>query len=244
MEIKMGKLDNKIVIVTGGTKGIGLAISNLFASEGALVIACARNQVEFNNRKIIFKKLDVTNNDECRNFVDEVIQEYGHIDGLICDAGITRDSLTCKMTSEQFDDVINVNLKGIFNVVRYVGPLMQNQGYGSIVNISSIVGEYGNIGQANYAASKAGIVGMTLSWAKEFSRKGEKVRVNVLSPGYIMTDMLKTVPNELLEKFSNQTMLKRLGNPEEVANAALFLISDDSSYVTGTVISVDGGMRL
>lgn len=240
----MGKLDNKVIIVTGGTKGIGLAISNRFAAEGALVIACARNQVEYSNEKIIYKKLDVTNSEECHILADEILKEYGHIDGLVCDAGITRDSLTCKMTNEQFDEVINVNLKGIFNVVRYVGPIMQNQGYGSIVNISSIVGEYGNIGQANYAASKAGIVGMTLSWAKEFSRKGEKVRVNVLSPGYILTDMLKTVPGDLLEKFSNQTMLKRLGKPEEIANAALFLISDDSSYVTGAVIPVDGGMRL
>ena len=239
----MGLLEGKIVLVTGGTKGIGLAISNKFVSEGAIVIACARNYVELKNN-IKYMKLDVTSSEECKKIVEEVVKQYGRIDVLVADAGITRDGMTCNMNDEMFDQVIRVNLKGVFNIGRYVGPLMEKQGFGSIINISSVVGEYGNIGQANYAASKAGIIGLSKSWAKEFSRKGQQVRVNVIAPGYILTDMVKTVPQELLDRFSQQTMLKRLGKPEEIANVALFLASDLSSYVTGTVISANGGMRL
>lgn len=239
----MGLLDGKVVLVTGGTKGIGLAISNRFIGEGAVVIACARNEVVFDNR-IIYKKLDVTSSEECKALVEQIVAEYGRIDVLVADAGITRDGMTYKMTDEMFDQVINVNLKGVFNIGRYVGPQMEKQGCGSIINISSVVGEFGNIGQANYAASKAGIIGLSKSWAKEFSRKGQQVRVNVIAPGYILTDMVKTVPQELLDKFAQQTMLKRLGEPEEIANVALFLASDLSSYITGAVIDANGGMRL
>ena len=148
------------------------------------------------------------------------------------------------MTDEQWNLVIDVNLKGVFNLVRHIGPHMETIGGGSIINISSVVGEYGNIGQANYSATKAGLIGLTKTWAKEFARKGVPVRVNAIAPGYIMTDILKTVPEELLEKFAQLTMLKRLGQPKEIANAALFLASDESSYVTGHTLSVNGGMRL
>lgn len=240
----MGNLNGKVIIITGGTKGIGLETSNLLAKEGAIVISCARNPKCFDNKNIEYMKLDVNDFNNCKMVFDDVIKKYGKIDGLVCDAGITADALTVKMTDDQFDRVIGTNLKGAFNIVRLVGPYMEKQGYGSIVNISSVVGEYGNIGQANYAASKAGIIGMSLSWAKEFARKGADVRVNVVSPGYIQTDMLSTVPAELLERFASQTMLKRLGRPEEIAKAIMFLISDDSSYITGTVLCVDGGMRL
>ena len=240
----MGLLDNKIVMVTGGTKGIGLAMSLKFASEGATVIACSRNEVEFTNDNIKFIKLDVTDAQMCKEVVDTIVTEYGRIDVLVADAGITKDSMTYKMTDEMFDEVINVNLKGIFNVGRYVGPLMEKLGSGSIITVSSVVGEFGNIGQANYAASKAGIIGLSKSWAKEFARKGQQVRVNVIAPGYILTDMVKSVPQNLLDQFAGQTMLKRLGNPEEIANVALFLASDLSSYITGTVIDANGGMRL
>lgn len=239
----MGLLKDKIIIVTGGTKGIGLAISNKFVLEGAKVFACARNPVKFDNG-VEYKKLDVTSAEDCKNLVDEIIDEYGRIDVLVADAGITKDSMTYRMTDEMFDQVINVNLKGVFNIGRYVGPIMEQQGFGSIINISSVVGEHGNIGQANYAASKAGIIGLSKSWAKEFSRKGQQVRVNVITPGYILTDMVKTVPQELLERFAQQTMLKRLGTPEEIANVALFLASDLSSYITGAIISANGGMSL
>jgi 3-oxoacyl-[acyl-carrier protein] reductase len=148
------------------------------------------------------------------------------------------------MTDDMWDSVISVNLKGVFNMTRLVGPLMVKNSYGSIISISSVVGEYGNIGQTNYAASKAGVIGMTKSWAKEFARKGANVRANAIAPGYVMTNMLKTVPEELLDKFKSLTMLGRLGKPEEIAYAALFLASKESSYVTGTVLSVNGGMRL
>lgn len=148
------------------------------------------------------------------------------------------------MTEEQWDFVIDVNLKGVFNLTKLVGPQMQANGGGSIINISSVVGVYGNIGQANYAATKAGVIGLTKTWAKEFAMKGGNVRVNAIAPGYIMTDILKTVPQELLDKFAALTMLGRLGEPQEIANGALFLASDDASYVTGQVIEINGGMRL
>ena len=152
--------------------------------------------------------------------------------------------MTRKMTDDMFDAVIAVNLKGVFNLTRYFGPKMEENNYGSIINISSVVGVFGNIGQANYSASKAGVIGMTKTWAKEFARKGANVRCNAIAPGYIMTDMLKTVPQNLLDDFAKLTMLKRLGQPHEIANAALFLASDESSYVTGQVLEVNGGMRL
>ena len=148
------------------------------------------------------------------------------------------------MTDEQFDRVIAVNLKGIFNIVRFVGPYMEKQGWGSIVTVSSVVGEQGNIGQINYSASKGAVISMTKTWAKEFSRKGANVRVNAVAPGYIMTRMMETVPSDLLERFAGQTMLKRLGRPEEIAEVIFFLSSDAASYITGTVISANGGMRL
>ena len=203
-----------------------------------------KKKVEFENNNIIYQNLDVTSPNSCKQLFDNIIEENGKIDALVANAGITSDALTIKMTDEMFDKVIDVNLKGIFNIMRLVGPYMEQQGYGSIVTISSIVGEYGNIGQANYAASKAGIIGMSKSWAKEFARKGANVRVNTVCPGYILTDMVKTVPDNLLEKFASQTMLKRLGEPEEVAKVIMFLVSEQSSYITGSIIDVNGGMRL
>ncbi|MDD3478671.1 MAG: SDR family oxidoreductase, partial [Candidatus Izemoplasmatales bacterium] len=155
-----------------------------------------------------------------------------------------RDSMTRKMTDEMWDAVLNVNLKGLFNLVRYIGPQMEANGGGSIINISSVVGVFGNIGQANYAASKAGVIGLTMTWAKEFARKGVPVRVNAIAPGYVMTDILKTVPQDLLDQFAQMTMIKRLGQPEEIASVAVFLASDESSYITGETLNVNGGMRL
>ena len=148
------------------------------------------------------------------------------------------------MRTEDFDSVIDVDLKGIFNIVKYFGPYMEKQAYGSIVLTSSIVGEQGNIGQANYAAAKAGLIGMAKTWAREFSRKGAQVRVNVVAPGFIKTEMIENVPENILLKIEQQTMLKRLGNPKEVAKVMLFLASDDSSYITGSVIDVNGGLSI
>lgn len=242
--MEMNLLRDKVVIITGGTSGIGYAAAQKMAQEGATVYACARHEKMFTEEKIRYHEVDVTDTESCRRLFDDVVKECGKIDVLVADAGITSDSLTVKMADEAFDQVIATNLKGVFNIVRLVGPYMEKQGGGSIITVSSIVGEQGNIGQANYAASKAGVIGMSKSWAREFSRKGVPVRVNSVAPGYVMTDMLRTVPEELLERFSSQTMLKRLGRPEEVAEVICFLASDGASYITGSVIDVNGGMRL
>jgi 3-oxoacyl-[acyl-carrier protein] reductase len=148
------------------------------------------------------------------------------------------------MTDDMWDAVIDENLNGVYNLTKHVGPMMMATGGGSIINIASVVGEFGNVGQSNYAATKSALYGLSKTWAKEFSRKGAAVRVNTISPGYIMTDILKTVPQELLDKFAGMTMLGRLGEPREIADAALFLASDESSYLTGHNLSVNGGMRL
>ena len=240
----MGRLTGKIAVVTGGTKGIGLATVRKMVTEGAEVYACARHIPEERVEGVRYETADVTDLYTCQRLTDTVLQQCGRIDVLVANAGITADSLTFKMTDEVFDRVINVNLKGVFNIVRLIAPCMERQGSGSIITVSSIVGEYGNIGQPNYAASKAGVIAMTKSWAKEFARKGQPIRVNSVAPGYIITEMLDRVPEDLLARFASQTMLKRLGHPEEIANVIAFLASDEASYITGAVIDVNGGMRL
>lgn len=238
------KLKGKVAVVTGGAQGIGMEICKAFAKEGAKVIAADMGEMTYEEQNVSFYKLNVTDVEGCKKFFDVIVKEYGQIDILVNNAGITRDSMTRKMTDEQWNLVLDVNLKGAFNLVRYIGPQMEQIGGGSIINISSVVGVYGNIGQANYAATKAGIIGLTMTWAKEFARKGVPVRVNAIAPGYTMTDILKTVPQDLLDKFAAMTMLKRLGQPEEIANVAAFLASQDASYITGQTLCVDGGMRL
>ncbi len=238
------RLEGKVAIVTGGAKGLGEAMAKRFADEGAKVIAVDMSDLAYEYTNVDGYKLNVTDTEACQKFFDDVTEKYGRIDVLVNNAGITRDSTTRKMTDEMFDLVISVNLKGVFNLTRLVGPYMQDHKSGSIINISSIVGVYGNYGQANYAASKAGVIGMTKTWAREFAAKGGNVRVNAIAPGYVMTDILKTVPQDLLDKFSAMTMVGRLGQPEEIANAALFLASEEASYVTGHVLEVNGGMRL
>ena len=236
-------LKNKVAIITGANRGIGLETAELFAKEGALVIGTYRTEHP-ESKKIDFQKVDITNRKQVQEFVDYVVDKYKRIDILVNNAGITADALTRKMSDEQFDKVIQTNITGTFNITRLVGPIMQSQQGGSIVNISSVVGIYGNIGQINYAASKSAIIGMTHTWAKEFAAKGGNVRVNAVAPGYTMTDMLKTVPQELLEKFEKQTLLGRLAEPKDIANAVLFLSSDNASYITDEVLGVKGGMKL
>jgi len=237
-------LKEKVAIVTGGAKGIGMEIALRFANEGAHVIVADMNELSYQHKNVEGAILNVSDSKDCLEFFNTAVKKYGRIDILVNNAGITRDAMTRKMTDEQWNIVMDVNLKGIFNLVRYIGPHMEVNGGGSIINISSVVGEFGNIGQANYAATKAGMIGLTKTWAKEFARKGVQVRVNAVSPGYIMTDILKTVPQDLLDKFAKLTMLKRLGQPKEIASAVLFLASDESTYVTGHTLSVNGGMRL
>jgi len=238
------RLENKVAVITGGAQGLGKEMALRFAGEGAKVIAVDMKELDYKHDNVKGAILNVTDSEACKAFYDETIKEYGQVDILVNNAGITRDSMTRKMTDEMWDMVMDVNLKGVFNLTRHIGPQMETIGGGSIINISSVVGEFGNIGQANYAATKAGVIGLSKSWAKEFARKGVPVRVNAIAPGYVMTDILKTVPEDLLKQFASMTMLKRLGEPKEIANAALFLASDESSYVTGHVLSVNGGMRL
>jgi len=238
------RLQGKTAIVTGGARGLGESMAKLFAKEGAKVIACDMAEPQFTCENVEFYKLNVTDAEACKKFSDYAVDKYKKIDILINNAGITKDGMTRKMSDEMWDAVISVNMKGVFNITRYIGPHMEDSGGGSIINISSVVGEAGNIGQINYSATKAGVIGMAKTWAKEFARKGAPVRCNAIAPGYIMTDIVKTVPQELLDKFAAATMLGRLGQPDEVARAALFLASDDASYVTGTVLQVNGGMRL
>lgn len=238
------RLKGKVAVVTGAAQGLGQAMAERFADEGAKVVAVDMQDLQYEKDNVTGKKLDVSDSEACKAFFDEVVDSYGQIDILVNNAGITRDAMTRKMSDEQWDLVMNVNLKGVFNLTRHIGPHMEQIGGGSIINISSVVGEYGNIGQANYAATKAGVIGLAKTWAKEFARKGVPVRVNAIAPGYIMTDILKTVPEDLLKQFASMTMLKRLGEPKEIADAALYLASDESSYVTGHVLSVNGGMRL
>lgn len=234
---------DKVIIVTGGTRGIGFATVQLLAEKGATVYACARHETDLPDG-VKYLQLDVTDSEACLAAAKAVVEKHHKIDGLVADAGITKDALIGKMTDEMFELVMDTNVKGVFNIIKAVHPYMDEQKYGSIVAVSSIVGEYGNIGQINYASSKAAVIGMCKSCAKEFARKGQNIRVNAICPGYIMTDMLKTVPQELLDKFAGQTMLKRLGRPEEIANVITFLLSDEASYITGSVIDADGGMRL
>ena len=241
----MRRLENKTAIVTGGAKGIGMEMCKLFAEEGAKVISAdMAGEMSFSCEGVEYYRLDVTDTEGCEKLFEYAKDKYGKIDILVNNAGITRDAMTRKMTDEQWDLVLDVDLKGAFNLVRYIGPHMETNGSGAILNIASVVGEFGNIGQANYAAAKSGLMGLTKTWAKEFARKGAQVRVNCIAPGYTMTDILKTVPQDLLDDFASRTMLGRLGQPEEIAKAALFLVSDDASYVTGQVLGVNGGMRL
>lgn len=238
-------LKDKIAVVTGAANGIGKAICEVFIKNGAKVAGIditAFESADAENMRCY--RADVSDTSDCERVYKEIAGQYGRVDILVNCAGITRDAMTKKMTEEQFDRVVAVNLKGTWNLTRLIGPAMQQRQSGSIINISSVVGVFGNVGQANYAATKAGVIGMTKSWAKEFAMKGGNVRVNVIAPGYTMTDMMKTVPPDLLEKFKGMTMLGRLAEPSEIANAALFLASDLSSYVTGELLNVNGGMRL
>lgn len=237
-------LKDKVAVVTGASDGIGKEISNVFRQNGAKVIGLDWRHDDGIENGIWYYKLDVSDRTSCENVYSRIVEAVGQIDILVNCAGITRDAMTRKMTEEQFDQVIAVNLKGVWNLTQLIGPAMQAQHGGSIINISSVVGVFGNIGQANYAAAKAGVIGMTKSWAKEFALKGGNVRVNAVAPGYTMTNMMKTVPEDLLEKFRDKTMLGRLAEPIEIANSVLFLASDLASYVTGEVLNVNGGMRL
>lgn len=238
-------VEGKIAVVTGGSNGLGKATSLLLAQRGAAkVIVADIKPLTYEASNVEWYQLDITDVTSCKEFAEYLQERYGRIDILINNAGITNDALTVKMTDEQWDNVLEVNLKGTFYVTRVIIPIMESKGKGSIINISSVSGLFGNIGQANYTATKAGLIGLTRTWAKEFARKGANIRVNCISPGFMQTDPIRAWPDELKKKFANMTMLHRLGEPDEVAKAAAFLASDEASYITGQTLCVDGGMRL
>ncbi len=237
-------LQDRIAVVTGSGNGIGRAITEVFLANGARVIGLDREEDTSRREGLTFYRADISSGADCRRVFDEISAAFPRVDVLVNCAGITRDALTRNMGEAQWDEVIAVDLKGVWNLTRLIGPAMHRAGRGSIINISSAVALFGNIGQVNYAAAKAGVIGMTRTWAKEFALGGQAVRVNAITPGWTMTDMMKTVPEDLLNTFRRQTVLGRLAEPEEIANAALFLASDLSSYVTGEVLRVDGGLRM
>ncbi len=243
------RLENKVVIITGAGSGIGRETAFLFAKEGAKVIATdvdekagseTVEEITKNGGDAFFAQLDITNREQSKQVVGDALDRYGKIDVLINNAGIIQDALVSKMTEEQWDKVIDVNLKGPFNCIQAVVEAMMEHGTGEIINVSSIVGLYGNIGQTNYAASKAGIIGITKTLAKELGRKG--IRVNAVAPGFIYTPMTAKVPEKILEMMKEKTPLKRLGQPDDVGYALLYLASDEANFVNGAVISVDGGL--
>ena len=234
-------LKDKIAVVTGASNGIGKAIVNVFIENGAKVIGLDIVECDSWDENLTMLKADVSSTADCERVYDEIQKTVDHVDILVNCAGITRDAMTRKMTEEQFDQVIAVNLKGVWNLTRLIGPAMQLRQSGSIINISSVVGVFGNIGQANYAATKAGVIGMTKSNSMEFGSRG--ITVNAVAPGFIDTDMTAAMSEETRAKYAAQIPLGRLGQPEDVAKAVAFLASDDAKYITGQVIGVDGGLN-
>jgi 3-oxoacyl-[acyl-carrier protein] reductase len=251
------RLNGKVAIITGGAAGIGKATAQVFAREGAKVVICDVSEelgkavAESLGTEAQFNKVDVCNRKEVQEWVEGVISKYGRIDILVNNAGITRDAqfikmkdgeLVKQMSEEAFDGVISVNLKGVFNCTQAVTPFMVKQGGGVVLNASSVVGLYGNFGQTNYVATKAGVLGMTKVWARELGKFG--IRVNAVCPGFIMTEMVAKMPEEVLANMRGKTPLGRLGEPEDIANTYLWLSSDEASFVHGATISVDGGIVL
>jgi 3-oxoacyl-[acyl-carrier protein] reductase len=235
------RLKDKICIVTGAAQGIGAATVAKFAAEGAKVIACDRRAGEIPGATQVFE-VDVTNRAGIDAMVAAVLARYGRIDVLVNNAGITKDARLVKMTIEQFDAVIDVNLRGVFHCSQAVAGAMITQGKGVILNASSVVGLYGNFGQTNYAATKFGVIGFTKTWSRELGPKG--IRVNAVAPGFVDTPILSTVPEKVLQQMREQVPLGRLAQPEELANVYAFLASDEARYINGTVIEVSGGMTL
>ena len=243
-------LQNKVAVVTGGSRGIGKAIAEKFAAEGASVaILYSSNSAsadavleEIRNAGGTAKayQCHVENSDEVGKTIDEVVNDLGKIDILVNNAGITRDKLLMMMKEEDFDDVISVNLKGAYNTMRKVCPMLARQRWGRVINLSSIAGINGNAGQVNYSASKAGLIGMTKSAAREFAGRG--ITVNAIAPGFVETDMTEKFASD--ENVMKRIPVGRMGRPDEIASLALFLASDAAAYITGEVIRIDGGLAI
>ena len=241
------RLKDKVAIVTGGAKGIGFATAKRFAQEGAKVMIADVNPDAVKAAVDLIPGseayvVNVTDRASIEAAVDQIMQRHGRIDILINNAGITQDARLVKMTEAQFDTVIDVNLKGVFNCTQLVVPHMLEAGKGAVVNASSVVGIYGNFGQTNYCATKFGVIGFTKTWARELGSKG--IRVNAVCPGFIATEMLKAMPENILQDIERRSWLGRLGTPEEMANVYLFLASDEASYVNGLALEASGGISL
>ena len=245
------RLPHKVSLITGAAQGIGLATARKFAAEGATVVVCDVSQAGVDDAVAQCRALgataqgfvmDVTQRTMVDAVIAAVVAQFGRIDVLVNNAGITQDARLQKMTLEQFDRVIDVNLRGVFHCAQAVADVMVAQGSGVILNASSVVGIYGNFGQTNYAASKFGLIGFTKTWSRELGPKG--VRVNAVAPGFISTPMVDAMPEKVLQELQAKVPLKRLGKPEEIANVYAFLASDEASYINGAVIEVSGGMSL
>ena len=246
-------LKDKVAIITGSVRGIGKEIAMLYAESGAKVVINYSShgrgveakkvvdEIEAKGGKALAVCADVASFEEAKALIDKTVEHFGKLDILVNNAGITKDMLLIRMTEEEFDRVIAVNLKGVFNCSKHATKAMMKTG-GSIINMTSVVGITGNVGQGNYAASKAGIIGFTKSIAKEFASKN--IRVNAIAPGFIVTDMTEELSDKVKEAATNNIPLKRFGSARDVANTALFLGSELSSYITGEVIKVDGGMAM
>ena len=247
----MKRLENRVAIITGGTAGIGAATAIKFAQEGAKVIRWARNAERGNafiekmkgmGLEAEFDAIDSSNYEAVCEAAKRVNDKYGKIDILINNAGITNDSTLKKMTIEQWQQVIDINLSGSFYCIKAITPYMLEKGYGRIVNASSVVALYGNFGQTNYVATKAGLIGMTKTLARELGKKG--ITVNAVAPGFIETDMVAKMPENVLDGMRAKVPVGRLGQPEEIASAYLFLASEEAAYINGATLSVDGGMTI
>lgn len=245
----MKRLENKIAVITGGADGLGRAASIRFTAEGATVLIWDMNEekagltvaeIEKEGGKAFFTKVNTASYAEVESATQSAIAQFGKIDILINNAGITRDASIKKMTPDQWQQVIDVNLTGVFNCAKCISAGMVEKGYGRIINTSSVVALYGNFGQTNYVATKAGVIGLTKTLARELGRKG--VTVNAVAPGFIATEMVKKMPENVLKAMEEKVPVGRLGQPEEIASAYLFLASDEAAYINGATLSVDGGI--
>jgi 3-oxoacyl-[acyl-carrier protein] reductase len=249
------RMKDKVVLITGGAAGIGRATAQRFAEEGAKVVVCDVNEAVGQEAAsqlgegAAFYKVNVASREDVQKWIDEVVAKFGRIDVLVNNAGVLRDGqlikikegqLVGQMAENDFDLVISVNLKGVFNCTQAVAPVMARQGGGVILNASSVVGLDGNFGQTNYVATKSGVLGMTKVWSRELGKFG--IRVNAIAPGFIATEMITSMPEKILEGMKARTPLGRLGDPRDIANAYLFLASDEASFITGETLRVDGGI--
>lgn len=247
----MHTLQDKVAIITGGARGIGKATATMFAQAGAKVVIwdlaeseglTTASQLPAPGGPGTFDRVDTTDRQAVQQAVSRIMESLGRIDILINNAGITRDATLLKMDPDQWQQVIDVNLSGVFNCTQAVAPHMVTAGSGKIISASSVVGHYGNYGQTNYVATKAGVIGMTKVWARELGPKG--LNVNAVSPGFIATEMVQTIPEKVIEGITQKTPLRRMGHPDDIAQAYLFLASEAASFINGHTLQVDGGLTL